>query len=297
VAAHQQVGSFEVVNKQGELQKNGGNVASYFCTPDGRVIHAVTGPVSAGTLLAEAHWAVENYERVGGNGSLLADAHRDAIGPRRGLFFNDGATDSRIHQLLAGEPLPWLNDIYETIFETILGQRVSKPGDDLDQAELAIAAARRAKLPLLFILHKSKDNAVVVHDWERSLTQADPRRANPLAVLARSYVVVVLPLNELPALSSRLSVPPYAAPDTDLPLFVVARSNGRQLTSVTSWHRPMELVHAMAEGIVQEAKEHDRTLQQLRTVLAQVGRVDPSLAEEVQQLDPLILPARPRRRR
>ena len=31
----------------GVLAKNGGNVASYFCTPDGRVIHAVTGPVPA----------------------------------------------------------------------------------------------------------------------------------------------------------------------------------------------------------------------------------------------------------
>jgi hypothetical protein len=36
VAAHQQAGSFEVVNQARVLVKNGGNVASYFCTPDGR---------------------------------------------------------------------------------------------------------------------------------------------------------------------------------------------------------------------------------------------------------------------
>ena len=58
VAAHQQVGSFEVVNQFGKLQKNGGNVASYFCDPAGRVIHALTGPASAEELLAEARWAV-----------------------------------------------------------------------------------------------------------------------------------------------------------------------------------------------------------------------------------------------
>jgi hypothetical protein len=30
VSAYQQVGDFEVVNVNGELQKNGGNVAGYF---------------------------------------------------------------------------------------------------------------------------------------------------------------------------------------------------------------------------------------------------------------------------
>ena len=64
VAAHQQVGSFEVVNQFGNLQKNGGNVASYFCTPDGRVIHSLSGPAEAEELLAEARWAVELEARV-----------------------------------------------------------------------------------------------------------------------------------------------------------------------------------------------------------------------------------------
>jgi hypothetical protein len=44
--------------------KLGGNVASYVCTPDGRVVHAIAGNVSADTLLAELEWATRTYERA-----------------------------------------------------------------------------------------------------------------------------------------------------------------------------------------------------------------------------------------
>jgi hypothetical protein len=58
------MGDFEVVNVNGRLQKNGGNVASYFCTPEGRVIHAVGRPVQPEKLLQEARWALDTYERA-----------------------------------------------------------------------------------------------------------------------------------------------------------------------------------------------------------------------------------------
>ena len=58
----------------GKLQKNGGNVASYFCTPDARVIHVTAKPISADQLLQEATWAVETYDEVLSTapGNLLA---------------------------------------------------------------------------------------------------------------------------------------------------------------------------------------------------------------------------------
>ena len=59
-----QAGDFEVVNQNGRLQKNGGNVASYFCTPAGRVVHAVGQNVDAERLLKEAHWAVDAYRNA-----------------------------------------------------------------------------------------------------------------------------------------------------------------------------------------------------------------------------------------
>ena len=55
VSSFQKVATFRIVNGA----KQGGNVASYFCAPDGRVLHVVAGPVNAKTLLREAKWVVK----------------------------------------------------------------------------------------------------------------------------------------------------------------------------------------------------------------------------------------------
>src|SRR5262249_41787764 len=55
VSSFQKVATFRIVGKQ----KQGGNVAAYFCAPDGRVLHCVAGPVNAQTMLREAKWVVE----------------------------------------------------------------------------------------------------------------------------------------------------------------------------------------------------------------------------------------------
>lgn len=60
VSAFQKVGTFRIVGQQ----KQGGNVASYFCAQDGRVLHVVAGPVSAATLLSEAKWVVETTKKA-----------------------------------------------------------------------------------------------------------------------------------------------------------------------------------------------------------------------------------------
>jgi len=59
-SAYQKVGTFKVVGGA----KQGGNVASYFCAPDGRVLHVVAGPVDAATLLREAKWVVEGTKKA-----------------------------------------------------------------------------------------------------------------------------------------------------------------------------------------------------------------------------------------
>lgn len=55
VSSFQKVATFKIVGGQ----KQGGNVAAYFCAPDGRVLHCVAGPVDAATFLREAKWVVE----------------------------------------------------------------------------------------------------------------------------------------------------------------------------------------------------------------------------------------------
>ncbi|MDB5308114.1 MAG: hypothetical protein JWO38_2316 [Gemmataceae bacterium] len=59
VSSFQKVATFKIVNGQ----KQGGNVAAYFCAPDGRVLHVVAGPVDAPTMLHEAKWVVETVKR------------------------------------------------------------------------------------------------------------------------------------------------------------------------------------------------------------------------------------------
>jgi hypothetical protein len=89
VAAFQKVGTFRIVGKQ----KQGGNVACYFCAPDGRVLHAVAGPVDAATLLRESQWIVDTakkgVELAKGDGGkfkvFLRTAHADKLRRESGL--------------------------------------------------------------------------------------------------------------------------------------------------------------------------------------------------------------------
>ena len=60
VSAFQKVATFQIVNGQ----KQGGNVAAYFCAPDGRVLHTIAGPVDAATMLREAKWVVEGVKKA-----------------------------------------------------------------------------------------------------------------------------------------------------------------------------------------------------------------------------------------
>ena len=115
VAAYQQVGSFEVTDQHGKLQRNGGNVASYFCTPEGRVIHAVTGPVAADELLDEARWAVAAYDQTGRNrdaasAARLADEHRLASSDSGGRGHT--SKSQAIHQLLHENHAQLLKNAY-----------------------------------------------------------------------------------------------------------------------------------------------------------------------------------------
>jgi hypothetical protein len=134
VCSFQKVGTFQVANGQ----KTGGNVASYFCLPDGAVLHVVAGPVNAATLLREARWVVETrklalttshgdydkYAAVFGkaHAQRLQQDHHVKLDHKkpRGL-----SQQAQVHWLLAGRPLVKVEEIYETVFEKILGEKVS----------------------------------------------------------------------------------------------------------------------------------------------------------------------------
>jgi hypothetical protein len=138
VSSYQKVGTFRVVDGQ----KQGGNVASYFCTPDGQVLHVVTGPVSAATLLREARWAVETHKlgllecresenrlkgffrKAHSNRLLLEhsyDIRATASRSNRPSLTGQG----RVHRVLALYPLLKIEQVYKYVFEKVLDEKIS----------------------------------------------------------------------------------------------------------------------------------------------------------------------------
>lgn len=138
-------------------QKQGGNVASYFCTPDGTVLHAVPGPVTAAEFLREARWAVEvhNLAATQSRGDPLAyrlairKAHLDRLGEEFNAALPPAAlpritvpvppdewvlhlpaaanlgTQAKASVLLAAYPVAKIEDLYPVVWRHVLGERVS----------------------------------------------------------------------------------------------------------------------------------------------------------------------------
>ena len=152
VSAFQKVATFQVNGKQ----KQGGNVASYFCTPDGLVLHAIAGPVNEDVFLREARWTVETYnmallEKTKTTVQLRAffqKAHMERLRNEHGFHANGLrvppslnvktlgmlldqqrhvglANQGKVHVLLAVAPLPRIETLYHVVFEKILNERVS----------------------------------------------------------------------------------------------------------------------------------------------------------------------------
>jgi len=69
------------------VARQGGNIAVYFCTPEGEVLHVVAGPVNPRRFIDEARWAVDTclaaFTRSGGERDDLVKAMKEAHAARR----------------------------------------------------------------------------------------------------------------------------------------------------------------------------------------------------------------------
>ena len=206
-SSFQKVATFKIVGGA----KQGGNVATYFCAPDGRVLHAIAGPVDAATFLREAQWVVDTTRKAmkesGDDGgkfkTYFRKAHAqklkdetglvvepvtfdppEAQGEKDALTFRDpsgqplaprlppppidgpdvslakkdfdtrqfnaansaGAAEivcrgrkcsignqGRVEQILAGHAMVKIERIYGTIFENILGEKISTKPVETDR--------------------------------------------------------------------------------------------------------------------------------------------------------------------
>jgi hypothetical protein len=152
-SSYQKVGTFQLVRGQ----KQGGNVASYFCTPDGEILDAIPGPVNAATLLREARWVVETRKMAlldaGGDLRKIKQAFRQAHADRladaaakvnwkRVPFYEPTEAavakwldtspvarqldqQGKVHLLLALYPLVKLDQAYKVVYEKILNEKIS----------------------------------------------------------------------------------------------------------------------------------------------------------------------------
>jgi hypothetical protein len=152
VSAFQKVATFQKIGPV----KQGGNVASYFCTADGLVLHLIAGPVDGHTFLREARWANETYHlaqlenrtNVAQLRAFFRQAHRErlqndhhvrvpvdqlpaeavlsahALGQ---LFDQNGQLNNagKAHLLLTVAPLARIDQVYQSVFEKILNEKVS----------------------------------------------------------------------------------------------------------------------------------------------------------------------------
>jgi hypothetical protein len=143
------VGTFQIVGSQ----KQGGNVASYFCLDDGSVVHAIAGPVNATQFLSEARWAYETRKSILTFATNLVTGEVDkkkcrdlitrAHAERYHATANTGlggdnryhpvpsrmpsnqSQQAQTHWLLATMPLAPIDRIYPTVWTRILGEPLS----------------------------------------------------------------------------------------------------------------------------------------------------------------------------
>lgn len=158
VSSFQRVGSFRINGNR----KQGGNVASYFCTPGGRVLHIIAGKVGREEFLREARWTVEAWKLalLTANGNFqqaqiaFRKAHLDRLQTDYGadpyhvplpLLEPPNTTtpvsasvlrrprgtrgswnkQAKVHQMLAAYPLVKINRVFELVFERILREDVT----------------------------------------------------------------------------------------------------------------------------------------------------------------------------
>ena len=146
VSSHQKVGTFQKIGDQ----KVGGDVASYFCKPDGTVLHAIPGKVDEATFLAEARFAVELHNSAlfqataGPNKHLtlpqqqvvyakavkkgFADRVGSSVPLMEGYIRRAGKAlnqQTQVNLLLYQTPLPRLEVLYPYVWEKILREKLS----------------------------------------------------------------------------------------------------------------------------------------------------------------------------
>jgi hypothetical protein len=240
------VGDFTATKVDGKVQKNGGNVAGYFCTPEGFVLNAVVGPVPAQKLLSEARWAVEVEDQLHGgkrdwrhDAQLVAAAHQAQAG-------------DRVHALLAQLPLEPVPKVQAAVFTGLGNEKIADNRYDVLTAAAGLEKANKQGLPILFVFYadaKAPSNAAL-----------DRLVPSSLRGPVRNCVVIALPINQLAALSSLTHLPAYELAERTMPTMVLADSQAREIAPIRRDTPPDELASRLWTAITAQRFDHAQRL-------------------------------------
>src|SRR5262249_40590761 len=84
-------------------------------------------------------------------------------------------------------------------------------------------------------------------EWD--VLQAQLVQPSPLTSMLKNYVVIVLPLSDLPALSSLWHTPQYQLPQNSSPAFIVARADGEALDVFAGFQSTEEMTVRLGMGV------------------------------------------------
>jgi hypothetical protein len=232
---------------------------SYFLTPQGLVVNAVVGPVQPDKLLAEAQWAVETYEQAGGMGRKHPLAQAPYISQAHLMLAND-----RTHKLLAQHPLAPLTMVQQEIFEKLAGQKASVDRSVVTLAATGFQQAREKGLPVLLVLSKAQPKP---DEWDRpTAALLVGLNSEPTAKPVHACVLVVLPIDELPALTSLVKLPDMNMADRATPTMLLFKSDGTQIAAMSPQADPSRIAKQLWSA-VNEARlaKADKLIEQGRT--------------------------------
>ena len=197
-----------------------------------------------------------------------------------------------MHALLARVPLAPLPAVQEAVFTGLGNEQITT-----DRSAVLAAAARLKKAeqdgqPVLLVLDKAaqaKNGANNLFGETAGLFAefAQPRLKAPV----RNCIVIVLPINQLAALSNAMHVPTYDLAERTTPTMVLLDSHGKQLQAIGRATPPDVMVDMLWTAI------NEQRYQRAQELLAQHQFKDAKRILGLVQATPIVSPLKDRARR
>lgn len=270
--------------RQQGLFKIGGNVVSYFCTPDGRVLNFVIGPVRPQRLLSEAKWSLAAYRHLqqldAQEPAAQAKAMRKlqrarcektdakllvAVRAVRRANLRQKATDPKLAEVgrdlisklkhhpspsrivLADRPLPQLSEIRRFVFEDIAGEQIVENPEMAKEVAQWLKQHREQGMPTLLMVANDDGRH---HVAAARASVARVLGSEQLAVPLRRFGAAWLWRDQWMLLTRDVELEPLRSVGFSRLQIVVLDRDGRQVASLIERDGPAKLVGAMQRALL-----------------------------------------------